>query len=412
MSNKIVPFFVIVGSVFSFSQVSAFAEISRQGIISAALDTIEQDQREKQDLTSNFFSDFSIRSPLLDIFSLYRRWTSPILMFDGIEDGALDRYERNLAIRPAPDTESELDYFSGLVRNIDLGGLELYFGTHCGYLSGHTNYEISFDGGRSELEFPLDNMGVSGVRFGVVIPQTGFTFDNAFYVNLVEASGTMKDTDWGANEATISDTNSDALIDLLIWDTHLDCVFWRNGRRNYDYNNNTYNLSLSALGGYRHEYFKYDIRDVYNAWTGACTTTGSVLEYRVTYNIPYFGLKLNFGYERPNRGLNDLSISTRACFSPFVRANDFDDHLLRGKRSIAECQGWAGMLGLDIFYHFSDSWTLQGGIDYAKIQAAGEQVQRWYLDEGDTPAGYTIGGIDDKIYSNQVLFWGRLNYRF
>jgi hypothetical protein len=70
------------------------------------------------------------------------------------------------------------------------------------------------------------------------------------------------------------------------------------------------------------------------------------------------------------------------------------------------------MVGLNLFNNLNDFWSLQGGIDYARIRTSGEQVQIWYLDEGSTAAGTVVGGIDDDIFPNQVYYWGRINYKF
>lgn len=415
MSRKIALFCVIL-VVFSVLPAWAQPQGERKDIICASLDAIECRLDGQETLPSpsqtqvrnhGFFSDFSFTSPILDALSLYRRFSFPILCFNDDEELTLD-----LSLEDLPETislsdESEIEDFIFL-DSLGEKAVELYLGAHYGYLGGHTLYQISFDGGKSELEFPLESWSVLGVRFAANFPKSKLLFENTGYISTNDESGDMYDSDWGADDVLTSDTVSDAYLKLLIWDTSLGYTFWNNLYADYGYNE--WNVAFTALGGYRHEYFKYMIYNLYNTSRTICTNTGPVLKYRVTYNIPYLGLKINLA--KPQA---DWGIGTRFCFSPFVRAKDFDDHLLRDKRTFGECRGWAAMVGANLFYHLNDSWTLQGGVDYANIRTAGEQTQEWY---GDDPAGAgdetgsSVGGIDDNIYSNQLYYWGRINYQF
>jgi outer membrane protease len=400
----------------SFTLAYAQIAVERNDIICATLDAIEL-KFSRQDIlaakdkendpffkvlphtkSQNFFSDFVVRYPFSHIFSLGKKITWPIFYFNGTEQ-TLGPSEQMPTQELIFNDEINFEDFT-LLSAVDTDWVHFYLGTHVGYFNGCTNYEIGFDGGRSELEFPLKSIGVAGLKVVTVIPKIRLFLDNSGYISTRDRSGTMTDTDWDATETIISDTDSKAFLNLLIWDSSLGYAFWRTLSLDLDWN-----IALSLLGGYRYENFKYMIYDVNVSDT--TLAEGPVLEYVVRYSVPYFGLKVNLSQQAADWGL-----STKLCFSPFVQAKDFDDHLLRGKRAFGEGRGWAAMAGLNLFYNLNDFWTLQGGIDYARIRTSGEQVQIWYLDEGSTVAGTVVGGIDDDIFSNQVYYWGRINYKF
>jgi hypothetical protein len=80
-----------------------------------------------------------------------------------------------------------------------------------------------------------------------------------------------------------------------------------------------------------------------------------------------------------------------------VFASDTADHLLRGKSSEADAVGF----GLSVEAELSlvprrasssrPAVNLTGDVRY--MGAQGEQTQRWYQNDGQTPAGTEIGGI-------------------
>ncbi|MFC1631123.1 hypothetical protein ACFL1I_05160 [Candidatus Omnitrophota bacterium] len=414
MPAKFFVFVAIFGLMLTGSSAFALTEIKRAELISVVLDAIEHrlDQNGPQvtkqaDNTpvstpvtytkpANFFSDFTIRSAFLDILALHRSYTSPITCFNTQEDIIPD-----LPLSGEGDFE---DLFS--LNSFDQAWVKLNLGVHYGYFSGNTNYQIGFNGGKSELEFSLKSESVIGPKFALVFPRARFWWEGAGYISTNDESGEMQDSDWGTDDVLTSDTLSDAFLKLYIWDSSVGYVLW-NGV--YAAEQHDWDMALSFLGGFRHEHFKYmiyNLRDVSETIT-VDVGTAPVLEYRVKYDLPYLGFKFNLAQTEEVWGL-----STKAAFSPFAHAEDFDDHLLRGKRSISVCNGWAWLVGLNLFYHLNDALTLQGGVDYANIRTAGEQVQRWYRAEGAVPAGTRVTGIDADIISNQVYYWGRFNYKF
>ena len=96
MYPKIIIFCIITAAFFACAQ-GGFAqtEVERRDIVYATLDAIEHRLEKRQKKDQHIFSDFSFQSPLLNILSLYQRYTSPILCFN--QEETLDAYELNFA---------------------------------------------------------------------------------------------------------------------------------------------------------------------------------------------------------------------------------------------------------------------------------------------------------------------------
>ncbi|MBN2097402.1 MAG: hypothetical protein JW714_02855 [Candidatus Omnitrophica bacterium] len=410
MHTKIAVFFTIT-AVFCFAALAAAQEeIRRDGIICATLDAIEHRHQPPLEVvpstkTASFFSDFAVTSPLLDTFSLWRTLSSPILCFDEEELIDIDIDQIELSDQDLGETISLSDEI-GLDEPLLLDSLgeeffKLYLGLQYGYMGGRTNYEIDPATGKTEKEYSLKNYSVVGAKVTAAFPRMKLILDNAGYISLYDRGGKMHDTNYNTTGELSSDTYSEAYLKLLIWDSSLGYVLWQNFSPDHDYEQ--YNMTVSVLGGYRHEYFKYKLYDVYDTSTEATISTGPMSKYRVTYNIPYLGLKISIAKPEANWGL-----SLRPCYSPFVRARDVDDDFT-SERFFGEATGWAAMMAANLFWNINNHWTLQGGIDYANVRTRGEQTQTWY---SGASAGTQTSGIQDRISSNQLYYWARINYNF
>ena len=95
MYPKIIVFCIITASFFACAQGLAQTKVERRDIVYATLDAIEHRLEKRQKKHQHIFSDFSFQSPLLNILSLYQRYTSPILCFN--QEETLDAYELNFA---------------------------------------------------------------------------------------------------------------------------------------------------------------------------------------------------------------------------------------------------------------------------------------------------------------------------
>jgi hypothetical protein len=170
------------------------------------------------------------------------------------------------------------------------------------YVRGNSTHYISIDnpwaaGGHmeSELEFPLDNF-MAGLHIVVGTRHEsagGQTRDRlgVRWLGVVDGhAGIMKDSDWIENDVALEGGVPHTGRDLY---TESDA--WLRGSiidLNYvHYFRVDMSWALGPMLGFRHEKFKYDIygyRGIH--WTIPVSGEGKVLDYRVTYEIPYVGI--------------------------------------------------------------------------------------------------------------------------
>jgi len=333
--------------------------------------------------------------------------------FDRIEHRGIENRERET-------------YQPGLFSNITrerviektLGKIEFELAIGIGYLSGYTSYEIDFpwDGyaGKSELKFPFDNWLTGG---NISVGYSPFYLNFQGWTNISKkTNGDMEDKDW-KGEYLLSSTKSDADGQMVILDVNLLYNFWQGDKPWGDVANIFQKGRLGFLVGYKYENFKYDIIGVRDVLGGGNYNLGEkVLDYKIQYHIPYLGLNLQYFKDAVDKALDTWGVNIWVCGSPYVIAKDRDDHLLRNKVAQGKVKGYGFLMGLNTFFNTKNHWICRLGLDYSDIMADGKQNQYWY---GDDPAsedyddtGDSIEGIDLKIGSSQILFWGLLQYKF
>jgi len=289
-------------------------------------------------------------------------------------------------------------------------------GLQSGYITGDTTYHINFSeevlgtvySGESELEFPLDNFlwgieGGLGYRNINNEKQDRARLTLSWFTNIDNDAGTMKDSDW-LNDAydiyyTGSPhpgldmyTESDADLDTNIIDI--------NGVYNFC---PTENISIGPMIGYKYQKFEYGINGYWGTYYDVPVSgSGKVLDYEVTYHIPYFGLSTDFL-------LGDkFQTNLRFGYSPWASAKDRDDHLLTYALRKADCDGDAYLINLNASWKFLPAWILQVGGEYVNIDTKGTQHLFYYA---GSSAGSTAD-VDDKITSSSWLISAVVKYKF
>lgn len=283
------------------------------------------------------------------------------------------------------------------------GRLYLDVGLQSAYFKGDTTYHIDFPGGASELEFPLKTF--------LLGPEVGLSYKNPqnqekirlnvkWLTNIDDGSGKMKDSDWldGDGHSGL-DIYSESKIKLKanIIDANLIYNFWPIKQ-----------LSIGPMLGYKYQKFEYDVSDVdqvgYGPYAPGSTgsVSGKVLDYKVTYHIPYFGLSSDVLLGKK------FQANIKLGYTPWATAKDRDDHILRYKLSEGDTDGYACFANLNANWNFLPHWFLGVGGEYMKIHTTGTQHQYFY-------AGPSVGktyDVDDKTTSEQWLFSAMVTYRF
>jgi len=284
------------------------------------------------------------------------------------------------------------------------------------YVNGHSTYHISFDSpwasgghGESELEFPLDNFmaGIhvmAGTRHETGGTRTGGRLRMSLLGVVDKDAGIMKDSDWIENDAALPGgvahegrdlyTESDARLRGTIFDIK------------YAYNFRCdQSWTLGPMLGFRYHQFKYDIygyRGIY--WTTPVYGEGKVLEYEVTYKIPYIGVT--------GEGLigdkHQFRFVWSFGYSNWTQVRDRDDHILRYKLSEGECEGKSYLINVGLDWNFLPQWILSVGAEYVDIDTTGKQHQRFYAG----PSAGTTYDVDDRISSSLLSGMVTVLYEF
>jgi hypothetical protein len=257
----------------------------------------------------------------------------------------------------------------------------------------------------SELEFPINPfmarlfMDVDGAFPGGT--PWGLHVDVAKNIN--DPGGPMKDSDWFSSPGSeirtqFSYTESDAQLGAWFLDFNGRVVFYRHPR-----------FSLEGILGYKYQKLTYEMfgvdgwvlygneRMYYTEYEGI-----NVLDYEITYSIPYVGMGTHI------HPAQTWVIYTELSYSPKTSAKDLDDHLLRFKTSESDCSGKSLIGVLDFTWAPSHdgeglSWFIGIGGDFIYTTTEGLQTQSWYGDDPITPdpeddeTGTSLPNIDTDI---------------
>lgn len=279
-----------------------------------------------------------------------------------------------------------------------------------GYLYGNTTYRIdaadpvSGQAVISELKFPIQTPLIN-VELGYADrdrrDRDTLEMRLRYAATAGKGTGTLKDSDWlnaAADIATVGSAHggkdiyseSSIELDARIADLTLSYTAWQGG-----------GFGLGLLGGYLYEQFNYSADNTVQAGFGpyapySGSTAGRTLKYEVTYNIPYLGVRTRMGSGAGFHAVLDLG------YSPWAKADDRDDHVLRTKLATCDASGWAYIAALNAGFPVEDDGLIELRAQYLKIDANGTQTQQWY-GNGDpsVPAGTVISGISDQITSQQ-----------
>lgn len=257
-----------------------------------------------------------------------------------------------------------------------------------GYLGGHTSYD--FDHHTSELEFPMDNW-MLGCGLYAELNKYNLSINTDFWTNTEDRAGYMKDKDWSWGNL-YSYTESPSELNTFIWDINLK----------YDFYKKTIMQIKNKLGillGYTYEEFDYDMYELYyvidqvSGYQGQTLYQGQkVLEYEITYHLPYVGLAADFKHKRWGIGGN-------VKYSFYPTAEDVDHHLLRNLVFYGDYDndGEVWMGSVYGFWNFAKHWKLKVGLDGTYIRIDGRTWEESYSPSWDkeqsTDARHFLGWV-------------------
>lgn len=301
---------------------------------------------------------------------------------------------------PQPETTTAPETTSPPNKNF---GFDLALGVEA--MGGDTTYSIggpvTFADGSvenihfplSELEWPLD-IWLARLDATVNIGSS-WRINGVIKKNISDPDDPMKDSDWLDSPSSL-DVYSESNIsdfDALIWDVDVEWVFLERPSWN-----------LFAGVGYQYQDFDYDSALIHQSSPSGLPGfefygDGSVsITYDVTYQMPYFLIGTDFQVT-PN-----FIVSGSFSYSPWVDAEDEDNHVLRGIIAKGDMDGYAYMIDISGTYSFATSWFVEAGFHYTKIDVDGEQ-KNW-------SDGIYLWTTYEESESSQTSGYFKVGYNF
>lgn len=285
------------------------------------------------------------------------------------------------------------------------------------YLSGYTDYKVGgnvvwdnfppseYHFPTSELDWPLDTMWAT-LR-GQVFYEN-WRLEALLQKNLTKDPGNMEDRDWGVYPYPQS--SPDTLDILGIVETEMDA--WA-GDINADYTfYRTPEWSFFTGLGYTYQQYDFEGQNVTQiqrnpsggAWVGY--RSGDVINYEVAYHIPYARVGTTFIYKDAHNN-EKFYLEGSFAYSPIVRAEDEDNHLLRGFTARSTTDGDAFIVLLKSRYNVSPQWFVGLNFNYTTINADGTTRVEY-----PGSASLYNYSMDVELTSQQLQSTFEIGYRF
>lgn len=277
-------------------------------------------------------------------------------------------------------------------------------------MAGDTTYQIGFplttpDGLTidgyfpfSELEWPLD-VWLARVGGSMVIKKK-IMVNASLKKNLSDPNDNMKDSDWitesNPSQLDIYSESEISDFEALIFNADVDWIFF-----------NSDVVSLYAGLGFLYQDFEYEGKGLFETYPSTLPGVefqgdGRVgITYDITYTIPYFKIGTDLKFSK-------FTLAGSFAFSPFVEAEDTDNHLLRengGKISDGDMDGDAFMFEFSGKYNFTPVIYVKAGFQYVKIEVDGTQTQVY-------GTGQPIGTVAEESESSQTSGYALLGFDF
>jgi hypothetical protein len=293
--------------------------------------------------------------------------------------------------------------------------------------SGYTDYHITFVEGyytwQSVLAFPLSgykaNIKASLFKYPFREKNKFVGMEINYAKNLSDPETTMVDSDYVTyNAGTFSDkwvwsaTQSTPKVNVneLSAVLHVGMIF-------------PYEVSGMFLLGYQYMRASYEIfgvkgwqqpeymGEIYRFDTLQST---NVLDYRVSYHLPFIGVNLKIGLT------GNSYLNGKLLWYKMATANDEDDHILRYFKCTTDANGsgWgAGLTGRINFLRKPSGTTYFTNVGYElrKVVVSGTQTQTYYEDDPETlenEMGISFTDIDNELTLKQGSLFISLGVNF
>ncbi|MDD5432061.1 MAG: omptin family outer membrane protease [Candidatus Omnitrophica bacterium] len=296
--------------------------------------------------------------------------------------------------------QSSAGPFKSFTQTFKSNGGYLDLGMRFGYIYGQNSYDMNHH--VSELEFPFRTyMGGGKINIGY----KDLSINAEAWSSLFDdpsAGWHTKDKDWDSAGNLESDTKSYSDMNAIIWDLSMryNLLKFSFGKKSSaEECKRSENIKLGFLMGYRFERFGYKDYGLYQT-NGSDSSYGDgelVSEYKVKYNLPYFGLAMDVGNEKMG-----VQMNAKYGFKP--HAKDYDNHYLRKLNFYADYKKKPNvfMANFVLFYKFLKNWEANLGADAALIRMDG---RTWENSSSNWD-------LDQSIDTKQFIYWMGVGYKF
>ena len=281
--------------------------------------------------------------------------------------------------------------------------------------SGDNTYQIGypvhwFDGvvesgnfPLSQLEFPLDIYMVTAK--GNVEFQDTWMFSAAVKKDISPPGDQMIDQDWltASNPSQLDVYSNSNVSDFKGYEFDVTAKYkflrgenWSlNGGLGYIYQNWQYTTNIVQQNSPSGQTGYYYLGD------GAPN-----INYKLEYNIPYIqiGGKINIAQQ--------FSMESNISYSPLVKAEDVDQHLLQEKVNKGDLDGHSWMFNIKGKYNFNEHWFMIAGYDFKTMKTDGTmsaEFSNTYLDRYGVIPNHTVY---EELDSTQHAVTWNIGYSF
>jgi hypothetical protein len=279
--------------------------------------------------------------------------------------------------------------------------------TPVSYAHGHTSYRIeaadSVSSVASELEFPI-RTALVGLRARFAAPRQPGRGGPAFEVEghlaaLSQETAKLKDSDWIDGQIELQEVGAlHAGKDIYSESKAKLSGRVLEARAAWEMEVSPGGAVVAPMAGFLYQRFEYEVTDVrqvgYGPWSGETGAfDGPVLDYEVSYLLPYVGA-------RAAAATGVLTGTAELWLSPVASADDFDDHLLRGKNARTDASGSAWAASVTARLAVGSRGALQAQASFLRVSATGTQRQTFYA---GSDAGLRLE-IPSTITSSRATF--------
>jgi outer membrane protease len=365
----------------------------------------------------------------------------PVLSRQVLISAALDEAEEKFAPEEEPTNVDYLLWNEGsLEKGTFIERFKRFWGEHIvfdlgldtGYLQGTTHYTIDFVNaqvfggkGRSRLEFPFDN-AVAGITTKLAYrPPVSLRQDRArlclnWKTNITDKTGRFRDSDWVENDPAFLNSLYDLADDgLRNFSAAAPYATWNNPGKdiysesdleidkyytidiNYVYNFfPTDSFSIGPMAGYWRREVEFTASNTRQIGFGPYDTDftmfvpGKTIEYESEQDFPYLGLSADYFWQE------SLEFNARFGYSCWAQIDDIDRHVARDISSKGSAKGDAYIAACDGAWQFKPDWWFRLSGEYLEIETDGTQAQSG----GGAP--------HDRIVARNWQALTSVNYRF